>query len=137
VIYINEDITSFLQNVEGELYDTNKVVERFQRRIIFLKIKDNYRLEYIEKQKRIQRLKKPITVVISVLNEILGKENYIDEEEIVVDYNELEEEYKKTSEIIDQIEYEKLINYFHDTVKLGLVKANNQWSKKITKKDPM
>ena len=129
--YINEDITSILQDFEGELYETNKIVERFQRRTIFLKIKDNYRLEYIEKQRRIQHLKKPLTFVISVIKDILGKENYLDEKEILVDYTLLEDEYKITNEIMDSIEYKNLINYFHDTVQLGLVKANNQWRKKI------
>ena len=72
-----------------------------------------------------------MNILLGVINDIIGKENYIDEEEIEINYSELEEEYKKTNEVMNKIDYQNLMDYFHDTIQLGLVKANNQWNNKF------
>jgi hypothetical protein len=135
VISINQDIESTLVRLEENLAGTILATEKYQKDLLLGLINEKYRNQYITKQRRISALKSQFSMTLGVIRGIFrGKQEEFKKEEI--DMSTLEDECNRTMEIMNSLEYVQLINYFHDTVKLGLKKTNNQWNKIVNQKTP-
>lgn len=133
MISINQDIESTLISLEENLAGTILATEKYQKDLLLRLINEKYRNQYITKQRRISALKSPFSTTLGVIRGIFrGKQEEFKKEEI--DMSSLEDECNRTMEIMNSLEHVQLINYFNDTVKLGLKKTNNQWNKIVNQK---
>jgi hypothetical protein len=125
---INENINSTLTSLEENLINTTIVNEKFQKTLIFNIIKQRKRNQYITRKRRINAIRSPFSTTIRTVKGVLGV-NSKDEVIEKIDTSALEEDFKKTWEIIDNLEYSQLLKYYHETMKHNLKKTNNKWKK--------
>ena len=126
---ISREIESSLLSLEEKLGETEEVVERHQRELLFRIIKEKHREQYIKNQRRIEALKSPFKSALGALQSIFGEEQE-KEEEGEIDASVLEEEFEATRKHIDGMSYEQVLEFFHDFSRMGLKRANNRWAKR-------
>ncbi len=126
---ISREIESSLLSLEEKLGETEEVVERHQRELLFRIIKEKHREQYIKNQRRIEALKSPFKSALGALQSIFGEEQE-KEEEGEIDTSVLEEDFEATRKHIDGMSYEQVLEFFHDFSRMGLKRANNRWAKR-------
>jgi hypothetical protein len=129
VTSISREIESSLLSLEEKLGETDEVVERHQRELLFRIIKEKHREQYIKNQRRIEALKSPFKSALVALQSIFGEEQD-KEEEGEIDTSVLEEDFEATRKHIDGMSYEQILEFFHDFSRMGLKRANNRWAKR-------
>lgn len=132
MISIENEINSTLSLLEGSLNKTTPVIEVYQKDLLYKIITLNYRDKYINRQRRIYTLKSPFFKAREALHGMLGDNIEKISVEEYIDTSVLEEENKKTKNVINALDYRQIIHYFHDTLKQGLKRANNKWTRKKT-----
>ncbi len=134
VISINDDIESTLSNLENNLRKTNKVTLEYEKDLLYSLITEKHRNQFIKRQNRINALKSPFIKARGVLQGILGEN--IEEIRVVevLDLSGLEEENQRTKKIIYLLSHSESLEYFNDTNKYGLNRANKMWRKKQIQK---
>jgi hypothetical protein len=134
VISINDDIESTLSNLENNLRKTNKVTLEYEKDLLYSLITEKHRNQFIKRQNRINALKSPFIKARGVLQGILGEN--IEEIQVVevLDLSGLEEENQRTKKIIYLLSHSECLEYFNDTNKYGLNRANKMWRKKQIQK---
>ena len=134
MISINDDIESTLSNLENNLRKTNKVTLEYEKDLLYSLITEKHRNQFIKRQNRINALKSPFIKARGVLQGILGEN--IEEIRVVevLDLSGLEEENQRTKKIIYLLSHSECLEYFNDTNKHGLNRANKMWRKKQIQK---
>lgn len=130
-ISINEEIEFFNLNLEKHLEKTNTIAERHHKNLLYSKIIEKHKDQYIKRQKRIIAFKSPFVKARGVLQGILGESIENIQEEEVIDLTGLKEENQKTRNIINTLNYRESIKYFGDTQKHNLNRVNKNWKKKL------
>ena len=131
MISINDEINSALLRLEINIKETISVTEKYQKDLLYKIITVKYRDQYINRQRRINTLKSPFIKAREALHGLLGDNIEKIRVEEYIDTSGLEEEYKKTKKIMNELNYRQMINYYHDALKHGLNRANNNWIRKI------
>jgi hypothetical protein len=133
VISINDEIESILTSLEKNLEETNRVTERYQKEILYGIITEKYKTQFIKRQRRINALKSPFIKARGVLQGILGENIEEIREEEIIDLSGLEKENRRTKIMMNTLNYRESIEYYKDTSKHGLNKANKIWRKKTNR----
>ncbi len=130
MISINDDIESTLTSLEKSLELTNRVTERHQKEILYEVITEKYKTQFIKRQRRINAIKSPFIKARGVLQGILGENIEEIREEEVIDLSGIEKENRRTKSLMDILDHRERIEYYLDTLKGGLNRANKIWRKK-------
>lgn len=127
---ISKEIGSSLLSLEEKLGETDGVVERHQRELLFRIIKEKHREEYIKNQRRIKALKSPFKSALGALQSIFGDGQEKEEEKKEIDASVLEEDFEVTRMYLDNMSYEQVLEFFQDFMRMGLRRANNRWTRR-------
>jgi len=127
VISINDEIKITLSKLEKNLELTNRVTEAYQKDILYKVITEKYKSQYIKRQRRINALKSPFIKARGVLQGILGENIEEIHDDEVINFDGLIEENERTRIILDRLNFRECIEYFEDTLKYGLNRANKIW----------
>lgn len=130
MISINDEIESTLTSFEKSLEKTNRVTERHQKEILYEIITEKHKTQFIKRQRRINAIKSPFIKARGVLQGILGENIEEIREEEVIDLSGLEKEKRRTKILMDRLDHRERIEYYIDTLKGGLNRANKTWRKK-------
>ena len=127
MISINDEIKITISKLEKNLEITNRVTEAYQKDILYQVITEKYKSQYIKRQRRINALKSPFIKARGVLQGILGENIEEINDEEVINFDGLIEENERTRIILDRLNFHECIEYFEDTLKYGLNRANKIW----------
>lgn len=125
---INNDVESTLLSLEENLVETSPQIERYQKNILFRVLKERHIEQYIAQQRRMRALRNPISTAIGAFQKIFGGEK---EEQVEIDTSVLEGDFEVTKRIFDQLDYQQSINFFNESMRQGLKRANNRWIKEL------
>ena len=127
---INNDMETTLLRLEENLMETSPHIERYQKRLLFIAIKEKHIEQYAAHQRRIKALRSPISTAIGAFQRFFGGEND-DPVEHEIDTSILEEDFEATKKILDSLDLKQSINFFHESMKYGLNRANSKWIKEV------
>jgi len=131
VISINHEIEATYVLIETELEKTNQVIFDFEKELIYRIVTEKYSRQYINRQRRINALKSPFIRLKEILQDVLGENMEKIRIEEVLDLSELENEKKRTWQIISNFSYIECLTFLSDVKKHGLKTANKKWEYKI------
>ena len=135
MISINHEIKANYVLIETELEKTNQVILGFEKELIYSIVTEKYSRQYINRQRRINALKSPFRRVREILQDALGENMEKIRIDEVLDLGTLENEKKRTWQIISNFSYIECVTYLGDVKKHGLKRANNIWEEKVIQRN--